>query len=158
MTLTSTIFEGLRDNPRRLLVFLRTLVVVAAASLLLYQQASSALSLRRSQRADALRQFRADPVHSEELLWSVPLLVGALAEFFSYRVARVVNTAYYGLGALYLAVGFTFSCFQVFGFSESEHWIMVLLLLGIPYAALAVALYFLYRATSPARLAESDAA
>ena len=156
--MTSTIFEGLRDNPRRLLVFLRTLVVVAAASLLLYQQVSSALSSRRSQRADPVRQHRADPVHTDELLWSVPLLVGALAEFLSYRVARVVNIAYYGLGALYLAAGFTFSCLKVFGFSESEHWVLVLLLLGIPYAAMAVFLSFLYHATSPSRLAASDAA
>jgi hypothetical protein len=158
MAPTSTVFEGVRGNPRRLLVFLRTAIVVGAAAFLLYRQVGTGISVRSAQRTDSVRHFRADPIHASEVLWSAPIFIGLIAEFLSYRLARVVNTAYYALGAAYLAAGFAFSYFNVLGFNEPEHWILILILLAVPYAGLATVLFLLYRSTSPAHLVASDAA
>ena len=139
MSHLSTVREGIRDNPIRALVFARAVLVVVAGGTLALDSA-----WRLAQHA----RDSAPPIITLELGRPVVFLglalIGVVAEFTSYRVARLVNLAFY--------TGYAIWLWFVPVHLASE------LLWYVASAVVVVALWGLYLATSPQRLSSADAA
>jgi hypothetical protein len=139
MSRVSTVREGLRDNPIRLLLLLRSALVVLPGSVLAYGYGSEVLRLARG-------HFPLRPtldISRNSLLLGL-ILLGIVAEFISYRVARVLNPGFYTVWALVL----TFMPWELLG----------VIVFYVSIAALSALLWWLYGVTSPQRLRAFDAA
>lgn len=138
MSSVGTVREGLRDNPLRLLLVARTVLVVLAGSLVLL---------------DIIWGLSFHDIFSVRLVREVPqrvaftacALIGIVAEFTSYRTARLVNLA------LYTGYVVWFTFFGSFELPAVVTWYVL-------SAGFAVSLWWLYFLTSPRRLTSTDAA
>ena len=141
----------------RNLKLIRRVLVVGVGALLLYVQTRSAIGFRGPHPLELFNPTSPRFISVPDALWAIPVFFGILAEFLSFRLARVLNVGYYALGALYLVLGLILSSAEVLGFSESEHWLPTVVLLGVPYATMAIVLWRLYRATVPPAATQSAA-
>jgi hypothetical protein len=139
MSSASTVREGLRDNPVRIAVALRTALVVLVGA-----------PLSLSLAFDLLTQvFSPLCIHSpsefaRSALFLAGLVAGLIAEFTSFLVARVVNPTVYAAYVIWLAL------------IPWEHPFLALWF--VASALFVIVLSGLYGATSPARLVSTDAA
>jgi hypothetical protein len=127
----------------------RILLVVAVNGLVIAFQVSSILHGRQMDRLDSAHNFQARPVSVPDVMWMTPFVAGIVLELTSEKVARVVNVGLYCFMAVWWFVGTALAAFQLFGFRESEHWVVGAVTVGIPAALCAVFLAWLYRVTLP---------
>src|SRR5664279_4069938 len=132
MSTVGTVRDGIRDNPLRIVVLVRSSLVVLIGLPLALDFLPRALS--RPQEG----------LHLGLGLFAAALVLGLVAEFVSYPLARVINPAAYAGYVVLLA------------FTPLEHPILVAWWGAM--ALLAVLLSVLYYFTTPARLAAADAA
>jgi hypothetical protein len=137
MSLVSTVREGLRDNPVRVLLLLRSALVVLPGSALIYSYGREVLRLGYVPLGPTLDISRNSLLHGL-------ILLGIIAEFTSYRVARVLNPSIYTVWVIVL----TFVPWEL---------PFVIVFYGSLVAFSAV-LWWLYGVTSPKRLLATDAA
>ena len=139
MSSASTVREGLRDNPLRIVVAVRTALVVLVGVPLSFSLAADLIS-----QAVSPLPIRVPSEYVRSALFLASLVAGLVAEFTSFRIARVVNPS---LCTAYV-VWFAF-----------VPWELAPEILLFAFAALyAAALWVLYGLTSPRRLAIRDAA
>lgn len=139
MSSASTVREGLRDNPLRIAVAVRTALVVLIGALLTLSLAADLIS----QAASPL-PIRLPSEYLRSALFLASLIAGLVAEFTSFRIARVVNPSLYTAYVVWFAF---------------VPWELAAEILLFTLAALyAAVLWALYGFTSPRRLALGDAA
>ena len=135
-------------TPKQLMRVIRSILVILVNGGILYFSVFRILDTRARQQADPVLHFQAGPL-TPDILWLAPLGIGILLEFSSFRLARFVNVGYYAFSASYIIISTIFAVAQIFGFSEGEHWGVLVVVMAVPEAALAVLLFRLYRLTAP---------
>src|SRR5437016_6610789 len=125
---------------------IRSALVVVVNGGLLYSGIINMLETRARQQSDPVLHFQAAPL-TPQILWLAPLAIGIVFEFTSFRLAWFVNVGYHIFFALYCIAGLFFAVAHVLGFSEGEHWIVLVVAVAIPEVLFVLLLFWLSRRT-----------